>query len=166
MMGHSDYGKLGLPEKVVQSDRRYAVKPTADKRAMKGFCDIMDGDKRIKIKHVACGFKHTACITEDGELYTWGEGRNGQLGHSDFKNYAVPTKVELSIKVEKVQCGANFTIILDDQKRLYAFGDNRYGQLGITGLDSVVLGHPAGIQTFLKKVQDFACGEDHAAYID
>ena len=45
-------------------------------------------------------------------------------------------------------------------------GDNRYGQLGITGLDSVVLGHPAGIQTFLKKVRDFTCGEDHGAYID
>jgi len=70
------------------------------------------------------------------------------------------------VRVEKVLCGANFTVILDDRGRLYAFGDNRYGQLGITGLDNVVLAHPAGIQTYLRKVKDFACGEDHAAYVD
>ena len=49
------------------------------------------------------------------------------------------------MNVEKVLCGANFTVILDDKGKLYAFGDNRYGQLGITGLDNVVLAHPAGI---------------------
>lgn len=30
-----------------------------------------------KIKQVACGFKHTAAITEDGELYTWGDNKVG-----------------------------------------------------------------------------------------
>lgn len=57
-------------------------------------------------------------------------------------------------------------MIMDDKKKIYAFGDNRYGQLGITGLDAVLLNHPAGIQTFLKKVRDFSVGEDHSAYID
>jgi alpha-tubulin suppressor-like RCC1 family protein len=47
--------------------------------------------------------------------------------------------------VEKVLCGGNFTIIMDDKNRLYSFGDNRYGQLGITGLNNIVLEHPAGI---------------------
>lgn len=67
--------------------------------------------------------------------------------------------------MEKVLCGGNFTIIMDNQNRLYSFGDNRYGQLGITGLNNINLGHPAGINT-LKKVKDFSCGEEHAAYID
>lgn len=63
---------------------------------------------------MACGFKHTAAVTEDGALYTWGEGRNGQLGHSDFKDYAVPTRLDLTVKVEKVLCGANHTVFMDD----------------------------------------------------
>lgn len=54
-------------------------------------------------------------------------------------------KLELSIKVVRVECGADFTIIQDDKGKLFAFGDNRYGQLGITGLDNIVLAHPAGI---------------------
>jgi len=70
------------------------------------------------------------------------------------------------VTVDKVICGANFTVFMDTRGKLYSFGDNRYGQLGITGLDNIILTHPAGIQTFLNKVADFSCGEDHAAYVD
>ena len=73
----------------------------------------------------------------------------------------IPKKLNISIKVEKVLCGGNFTII-----RLYSFGDNRYGQLGITGLNNIVLEHPAAINRRFKEVKDFSCGEEHAAYID
>ena len=30
----------------------------------------------------ACGF-HTGCITKDGEVFTWGEGKFGRLGHGN-----------------------------------------------------------------------------------
>ena len=81
----------------------------------------------MKIKQVACGFKHSAAITEDGELYMWGEGRHGQLGFNDMEDYKEPEKLDLTVKVEKVLCGANHTIFMDSEKRLYAMGDNRYG---------------------------------------
>ena len=80
-----------------------------------------------KINQVACGFRHTACITDDGCLWTWGEGRNGQLGHDDFKDQLVPRKVPLKSKATKVGCGANFTVVMDDNGKLLAFGDNRHG---------------------------------------
>lgn len=53
-----------------------------------------------------------------------------------------------------------------DNGKLYAFGDNRFGQLGVRGLDSIVATSPEEVQTIFKKVKDFACGEEHAAFID
>lgn len=47
-----------------------------------------------KIKQVECGFSHTVALTEDGEVFTWGEGKQGALGHGDWENIHLPKKVE------------------------------------------------------------------------
>jgi len=100
-------------------------------RSRMGYVDIQDdadgGSISKKVTQVACGFRHTACVTEDGTMYTWGDGRNGQLGHKDFTDVLAPRKVDLPFKVAKVGCGANFTVVLDVAGKLHAFGDNRHG---------------------------------------
>lgn len=34
--------------------------------------------------HIACGSTYSAAITAEGELYTWGRGNYGRLGHGMF----------------------------------------------------------------------------------
>jgi alpha-tubulin suppressor-like RCC1 family protein len=36
-----------------------------------------------KITLVVCGWRHTVAITERGNVYSWGRGTSGQLGHGD-----------------------------------------------------------------------------------
>lgn len=92
----------------------------------------MKGDLDTKkVVYVACGNQHTACVTEDGEVYTWGFGKNGALGHGDWNQVSMPKKVEKLSNIVKIECGIDYTICMDKDGKLYSWGSNRYGQLGV-----------------------------------
>ena len=42
---------------------------------------------------IAAGGAHSACVTSAGELYTWGKGRYGRLGHGDSEDQTRPKLV-------------------------------------------------------------------------
>jgi alpha-tubulin suppressor-like RCC1 family protein len=46
-----------------------------------------------KAKAVSCGRYHNVLCTEDGKMYTFGWGTNGELGHGDKENKASPALV-------------------------------------------------------------------------
>ena len=50
-----------------------------------------------KVQSCSAGFGHTACLTESGELFTWGFNIYGQLGHGDKKTRWYPEKVIFDI---------------------------------------------------------------------
>ncbi|RVE72057.1 hypothetical protein OJAV_G00057880 [Oryzias javanicus] len=80
----------------------------------------------------ACGNDHTAVLTTDGVVFTFGSGQYGQLGHNSLVNELRPRLVaELwGSKVTKIACGRNHTLVLTDHMKVYSFGCNEQGQLG------------------------------------
>ena len=120
-----------------------------------------------KIISVACGDKHTVCVTEDGSVYSWGSGRKGALGHNNTENVTQPKKVEGLADIVRVDCGKDHTVVLDNQGKLYSFGENTFGQLGLN-LDSLRQIAPKKIYKSMAqgKVVDFSCGDEHSAYVD
>jgi alpha-tubulin suppressor-like RCC1 family protein len=42
---------------------------------------------------VAAGGFHAAALTHDGEVYTWGRGSHGALGHGGTSKLATPKRV-------------------------------------------------------------------------
>mmetsp|Transcript_21239 Transcript_21239/g.27128 ORF Transcript_21239/g.27128 Transcript_21239/m.27128 type:complete len:558 (+) Transcript_21239:73-1746(+) len=85
-----------------------------------------------KITQIACGGFHTAAITEDGKLYTWGGGEHGQLGHGNKENCHRPTLVQslLSQKLTQVTCGWSHTVALTNDGNVYTWGNGDHGKLG------------------------------------
>ena len=81
---------------------------------------------------VSCGGEHSAALTADGALYTWGGGRCGQLGLGDWTGHRSPQRVA-SLKghfVRLVVCGSFSTAAVTDAYELFTWGCGREGQLG------------------------------------
>jgi alpha-tubulin suppressor-like RCC1 family protein len=66
---------------------------------------------------IECGGSYTVGLTKNGQVFTWGVNRSGQLGHSDEKERIVPKKVEGldGIKIITVSCGTYHTAALTDK---------------------------------------------------
>ena len=75
-------------------------------------------------KQVAYGGKHTVIVTEDCNVYTFGCGRNGRLGHFDKKDAHTPRLVQSleTTDIKTVTCGQTFTIALTTSGYVYTWG--------------------------------------------
>jgi len=59
-------------------------------------CDtprLIEALRSKRVRDIACGSAHSACITSNGELYTWGLGEYGRLGHADNTTQLRPKQV-------------------------------------------------------------------------
>ena len=45
---------------------------------------------------ISCGSSHSAAISAEGDLYTWGRGNYGQLGHGKSLPHTVFGKIEIN----------------------------------------------------------------------
>ena len=52
----------------------------------------------VVVKQVAFGKYHTAICTDDGIVYTFGNGENGQLGHGDLDNKMTHSSASTSLE--------------------------------------------------------------------
>ena len=62
----------------------------------------------VKVASVACGDSHSAAVTSDGKLYTWGWGGSlwsgsGLLGHGDGASHTTPKLVESLLEEEGLE---------------------------------------------------------------
>ena len=85
-----------------------------------------------KVHSVSCGSQHTAILTTNGSLYTFGRNLEGQLGLGSRTSVKVPTAVTALIQdcVCQVATGADFTTAITDSGTVFGWGSNAAGQLG------------------------------------
>ncbi|XP_001600404.1 RCC1 and BTB domain-containing protein 1 [Nasonia vitripennis] len=103
---------------------------------------------------IACGSHHSVALTEDGEVYSWGQNNCGQVSSGISSNQGAPRKVNSALTgkvVVSIACGQTSSMAVTDVGEVFGWGYNGVGQLGIgnyvnqlspckvTGLNGIVI---------------------------
>lgn len=110
-------------------------------------------------------YHHSAVVTDDGSLYTFGMNDCGQLGIDSLQHQSIPQPVAglEGTEVKSVACGLYHTVVCTSIGEVYSFGKNDYGQLGI--------GHnrpsksPAFVLIPSENAVDVSCGYYHCVVV-
>ncbi|NDI35183.1 S-layer homology domain-containing protein [Chengkuizengella sediminis] len=84
------------------------------------------------IEQVSSGVFHTAVLSSDGTVYTWGYNEFGQLGDGATENNNSPQELTSLVgkTIEQVSAGGLHTVAIASNGKVYTWGSNEFGQLG------------------------------------
>lgn len=108
--GRNRFGELGLGDEV---SRIRPVKNTFFKN---------------NVKNVVAGDNHTIVLTNDGNVYTFGDNNFGQCGKKGKTYYNEPILIKQEVK--EIGCTSNTTILLTESNRVESTGYNTYYTIG------------------------------------
>ncbi|XP_075231807.1 serine/threonine-protein kinase Nek8-like [Lycorma delicatula] len=111
----------------------------------------------VDVVEMSCGEHHCAVISGEGELYTWGRGESGRLGHGNEQDCCLPTVVHLPKNDELlcVVCGIDSTAVITTKGAVYACGKNNNNKLGLslTTLQSFIFMKDANVEKSLQFIE-------------
>jgi alpha-tubulin suppressor-like RCC1 family protein len=112
---------------------------------------LIEGFGRVRVRRVCAGADAAFAIGEDGELFSWGAGDWGFLGHGDGQNHLRPNCVEAlqGVRVSSVAVGRCNVLALAEDGLMYAWGENHGRSL---------LGNPdVGRERLPKPIEALRC---------
>lgn len=90
---------------------------------------------RNRVVMLSAGSLHSAAVTSDGALWTWGAGLQGRLGLGDDARRLEPTRLPQAafgeLKVVMVACGSWHTLVMTVDGGVWSCGWGHLGRLGL-----------------------------------
>ncbi|XP_078259641.1 alsin isoform X2 [Rhinoraja longicauda] len=123
------------------------------------------GIKRVSLTPTPGTDTDTNFPSLQSELWSWGRGKEGQLGHGDVLPRLQPLCIKSLNNKEVVQivAGAYHSLALTARSQVYSWGSNTFGQLGHSESPTVVprlAKIPEGVC-----VWDVAAGQGHTLFL-
>jgi alpha-tubulin suppressor-like RCC1 family protein len=126
-MGFGDLGQLGHGNRKSLSFPRKIEK--LKQQLITGYGSLISSapDNKIQIISLCCGKDHTLLLTQGGLMYSFGDNRKGQLGHSHFESSSIPKAVvaqdQKPLKnVIQIACGSFHSACIVESGILYTWG--------------------------------------------
>ena len=122
------------------------------------------------IVDVKCGVEHSIALNASGQVYTWGTGFEGRLGHVANSDVPEPklvqSLVDSKVTAKSIAIGPSNTAVIAKDGGLYIWGAGNGGQCG--NEDLMPAFKPTLVKTFIQlkeKVTAIALGNYHACAI-
>ena len=111
-----------------------------------------------------CGWRHSAALTDQGRLWTFGWSKYGQLGHGDNIDHWSP-KILPEFAGGPITAAAggwrHMCALAGSSGTLYSWGWNQFGQLGIGSTEDSNAPRKVVVGTDCVPVSAVACGHTH-----
>ncbi|KAJ9591396.1 hypothetical protein L9F63_002002, partial [Diploptera punctata] len=122
---------------------------------------------RSKVMEVAVSNTHIIALTTEMLVYTWGEGKKGQLGHGDTEPWRQhPESVEAlrGKSINRIGAGDGYSVFVSDSGMMMTCGDGTFGCLGHGDWNNSV--RPRLVEKLLSvDVVVIGCGPHHVAVL-
>ncbi|XP_030626975.1 probable E3 ubiquitin-protein ligase HERC4 [Chanos chanos] len=119
----------------------------------------------VHVAQVTCGYRHSHALSRDGQIFSWGQNKYGQLGLGiKGPNVMTPQVIQslLGIPFAQVSSGGAHSFALTLSGAVFGWGCNKFGQLGLN--DNNDRYFPTLLKTLRsQRVVHISCGEDHTA---
>lgn len=124
-----------------------------------------------KALQIACGGNmaatsggHTCARLEDGRVFCWGTGQQGQLGNGSPQMSPVPVQVQLSAPMAThVAAGSSHSCAIVAGGQAFCWGNNSAGQLGNGGGSSI---QPTPVPVQGPQMSTIECGQTYCCGVD
>jgi len=122
----------------------------------KALNDLLEANK-IKVKKLCGGDSHSLLLSNDGELYSWGNNSFGQSGQGEDHLIKEPRKIDGLENIVDIGAWGNYSIAINETGDVYGFGELR----DITGADNEF--SPVRIcgASSKNKPAKVSCGKSH-----
>ncbi|KAJ2958532.1 hypothetical protein NQZ79_g5897 [Umbelopsis isabellina] len=130
--------------------------------------------EKFTIVDIAAGTDHAMALTDEGHVYSWGDGKQFQLGRRIMErrktNGLVPERLALR-NIIHIASGAYHSFALNDKHELFTWGCNNFKQTGLSeeygGRAPDVIESPTKLETFTDGliVKQVDAGEHHTVVL-
>ncbi|KAG7333753.1 hypothetical protein KOW79_002160 [Hemibagrus wyckioides] len=148
--GETDAVLLTYGGKVLSLGKPYVCRP------IKELCNKT-------VIQVACGDHHFMALSNDGQLFTWGQNSSGQLGLGKDKPSSTSPQLLKSlsgIPMAQISAGGDHSFALSLSGAVFGWGRNSAGQLGLGNTEDMYI--PTCVNNLSqKKTISISCGEEH-----
>jgi len=102
----------------------HAVDPEADLAVFReiGPPTPVPSMQGMRMVSVATSDAHCLALSAAGEVYSWGTGELGVLGHVGGGARAVPCRVEMLSRIERIAAARHTSAVIDEKGSLYTWG--------------------------------------------